>query len=133
ALVHFVHKMGWTNSGWTAFTAAIFDLGVKGLVEIDNLDKNLKVTAKDKGAAADLPPGEKVIYDYIASKGTLVVNTSNGLKLNEKRGEFVKTIETENRQVYFKNNGAYVFGAIALSAALLGLLILLGVMEPIYL
>lgn len=133
ALVHFVHKMGWTNSGWTAFTAAIFDLGVKGLVEIDNLDKNLKVTVKDKGAAADLPPGEKVIYDYIASKGTLVVNTSNGLKLNEKRGEFVKTIETENRQVYFKNNGAYVFGAIALSAALLGLLILLGVMEPIYL
>ena len=133
ALLHYVHKMGWANSGWTAFTAAIFDLGVKGLVEIDNLEKNLKVTITGKGFHGDLPPGEKVVYDYIASKRTLVVNTSNGAKLNEKRGEFVKTIETENRQVYFRNNGAYVFGAIALSAALLGLLILLGVMEPIYL
>ncbi len=133
ALVHYVHKMGWANSGWTAFTAAIFDLGVKGLVEIDNLGKNLKVSVKDKAAPADLPPGEKVVYDYIASKGTVVVNTSNGAKINEKRGEFVKVIETENRQVYFRNNGFYVFGAIALSAALLGLLILLGVMEPVYL
>ena len=133
ALVHYVHRMGWTNSGWTAFTAAIFDLGVKGLIEIDNEDKTLKLTVTGKAPPADLPPGEKVVYDYVASKGTVTVNTANGPKLNEKRGQFIKTIETENRQVYFRNNGVYVFGAIALSVLLLGLLILLGVMEPIYL
>ncbi len=33
ALIHYIHRMGWEKSGWTAFTAAIFDLGVKGLVE----------------------------------------------------------------------------------------------------
>src|SRR5690606_26249488 len=32
-LAHWVHRMGWEKNGWTAFTAAIFDLGVRGLVK----------------------------------------------------------------------------------------------------
>src|SRR5690606_8128514 len=63
ALVHYIHKMGWDGGGWTAFTASVFDLGVKGLVEIDNVDKVLKVTVTGKQPEAPLPPGEKVLFD----------------------------------------------------------------------
>src|SRR5690606_9747052 len=45
ALTHYVHKWGFASSGWTAMTAAIFDLGVKGLVRIDNPGKSLTVNA----------------------------------------------------------------------------------------
>lgn len=133
ALTHFVHRMGWQNSGWTAFTASIFDLGVKGLVTIDNAAKTLKVTVTDKKPGAELTAGEKVIYDYIAGKGTVVVNTTNGPKLNEKRGEFIKVIETENRAAYFNNNIGYILIGIALSVALLLLLVFTGIMDAIYL
>jgi len=78
ALAHYIHKMGWQNSGWTAFTAAIFDLGVRGLVVIDNPGKTLTVKSTGKTAGLDLPPGEKLVADYFASRGTVTVNTTNG-------------------------------------------------------
>lgn len=133
ALTHFVHKMGWSNSGWTAFTASIFDLGVKGLVTIDNAAKTLKVTVTDKKPGTDLSAGERVIYDYIASKGTVVVNTTNGPKLNEKRSEFMRVIEGENRATYFNRNIGYIALGVALSIGLLLGLVFSGIMEPIYL
>jgi uncharacterized membrane protein YgcG len=133
ALVHYVHRMGWDQNGWTAFTAAIFDLGVKGLVRIDNPKKTLKVTVTGKQPDAPLPPGEKVLFDYFTSKGTVVVNTTNGPKLNEVRGEFVKTLETENRQVYFNNNLGYILLGGALSLASLGVLVLIDVLPVLLL
>ena len=133
ALAHFVHRMGWEKSGWTAFTASIFDLGVKGLVKIDNPGKTLKVTVTGKEPGEPLQPGEKVVFDYLKGKGTVVVNTTNGPKLNEKRGEFIQTIERENRQVYFKNNLGYVLLGIAFSVLCLGAMVLSGVLDPIFL
>jgi len=133
ALTHFVHKMGWSNSGWTAFTASIFDLGVKGLVTIDNAGKTLTVKVTDKKPGTELSAGEKVIYDYIASKGTVVVNTTNGPKLNEKRSEFMRVIEGENRATYFNRNIGYILAGIALSVVLLLALVFSGIMDAIYL
>ncbi len=133
ALTHFVHKMGWSNSGWTAFTASIFDLGVKGLVTIDNAGKTLKVTVTDKAPGSDLSAGEKVIYDYLASKGTVVVNTTNGPKLSEKRNEFMRVIEGENRATYFNRNIRYILLGVALSIGLLLALVFSGIMDAIYL
>jgi uncharacterized membrane protein YgcG len=127
ALVHYIHRMGWENSGWTALTASIFDLGVKGLVKIDNVKKTLKVTVTGKEPDEPLPPGQSVIFSYLRSKGTVVVNTTNGPKINEVRGDFVKALETENREVFFKNNTGYVLGGVALSIAALGALVLLDV------
>ena len=124
ALVHFVHRMGWEKSGWTAFTAAIFNLGVKGLVIIDNVKKTLKVTVTGKQPDAPLPPGEQVLFDYFTSKGTLTVNKSNGAKINEKRGDFVKALEAENRQVYFNHNTGYVIVGVVFSVLCMGALVL---------
>jgi hypothetical protein len=131
-LVHYIHRMGWQKMGWTAFTAAIFDLGVKGLVTIDNSTKTLRVTSTGK-SGADLQQGEQIIQSYIASKGTVSVDTSNGPKLNETRGAFIKAIESENRQVYFRNNSGYVVLGFLISAGLLGALVLLDLLQPVFL
>lgn len=133
ALAHYVHRYGWKQSGWTAFTAAIFNLGVKGLVVIDNVKKTLKVTVTGAEPKEPLPAGERVIFDYLKSKGTVVVNTTNGPKINTTRANFVKAIETENRQVYFDHNTGYVIGGIILSIAVLGALVLADVLSPLFL
>ena len=62
ALVHYIDEMGWKQTGWTAFTASIFDLGVKGLVHIDNAGKTLGVSVTGKEPAEKLAAGEKVLY-----------------------------------------------------------------------
>src|SRR5690606_29229738 len=64
ALTHYVHKWGFANSGWTAMTAAIFDLGVKGLVTIENPSKTLTVSATGKQPEAKLSVGEQVLFSY---------------------------------------------------------------------
>jgi uncharacterized membrane protein YgcG len=133
ALVHYIHRMGWEQAGWTAFTASIFDLGVKGLVLIDNVKKTLKVTVTGKTPEATLPPGEQLLFDYFNSKGTVVVNTTNGPKLNETREKFVQALETENRQVYFKNNTGYVLLGLAIAIGSLGALVLLDVLPVLVL
>jgi len=122
ALSHYIDKMGWQNSGWTAFTAAIFDLGVKGLVKIDNPAKTLKVTTTGHAAPAGLPAEEMVLFSYFASERSVTVDKIHGADLNTKRGAFVAAVEAQNRKLYFNNNTGYVVLGFALSvASLLGL------------
>lgn len=130
-LVHYVHRMGWQQQGWTAFTAAIFDLGVKGLVHIDNSRKTIKVTVTGRQPEEKLPPGEQVLLDYFTAHSPVTVNTATGPKLDETRAAFVKALETENRQVYFNNNTGYVVVGLLLSGLLLLSLILLDIMSPL--
>jgi uncharacterized membrane protein YgcG len=133
ALVHYIHEMGWKKSGWTAFTASIFDLGVKGLVIIDNVGKSLGIKVTGKQPDEKLPPGEKLLFDYLTSEGSVTVDTKTGPKIHQKRGEFTAALEAENRQVYFKNNVAYVVGGAAVALICLGSLVLLGVLDFVWL
>ena len=59
AQVHYINGMGFKQNGWTALTASIFDLGVKGLVTIDKAGKSTTITSTNAAAdAAALPLGE---------------------------------------------------------------------------
>ncbi|RYE07721.1 MAG: DUF2207 domain-containing protein, partial [Hyphomicrobiales bacterium] len=133
ALLHYVGNMGFKQTGWTAFTASIFDLGVKGLLHIDKAGKAMSITATNERPAEKLPAGEQGLYDYIKSKGKVTVDKTDGPTLNTKRGELVSAIERENREVYFKNNVLYTLGGFALAIALLGGLVLFEVIDPIFL
>ena len=131
ALAEYVDGMGWDKSGWTAFTASIFDLGVRGLVKIHNPGKTITVTVTGKEAPDDLGAAERLIYNYLRSQGSVTINTTTGPKLNETRGQFVSAIETENRQVYFNNNTGYVVLGVALSVAILGAMVLFDLIDPV--
>jgi len=131
ALVHFIHHWGWR--GWTAFTAAAFNLGVKGLVTIDNTAKKLKLMVTDKRPQSDLPPGEAVLFAYLDSQGSVTIDKANGTILQAKRNEFIKAIESENRHVWFKNNLGYTIIGVLISLVMLGLMVWLGYLELVWL
>jgi uncharacterized membrane protein YgcG len=132
ALAHYVSNMGFKQSGWTAFTASIFDLGVKGLIEISKPGKNLQIKVTSRGPVPGLPSGESALYSYFNTEGRLTIDKEHGAKINEKKGEFVSTIERENRLTYFRNNVGYVLIGVALSALLLGIMVWLEVLEPVF-
>jgi hypothetical protein len=130
-LVHYVHKWGFENSGWTALTAAIFDLGVKGLVTIDNSGGSLAITRTGKQPSEALPTGERVLFDYLDSRDTTVIDKSNGVEWAKKRGEFTSAIKRENGSLWFKTNIGYSILGIVL--ALVWLVVMVGMewLDPV--
>ncbi|WP_375449722.1 DUF2207 domain-containing protein [uncultured Devosia sp.] len=132
-LTHYVHNWGFENSGWTAFTATIFELGVKGLLTIDNSGDDLRVTVTGKQPETPLPAGEKLVFNYFNGKGALTVDKSNGLDLQKKRGQFVAAIENENRSTWFNSNLGYSIIGYVLALALLGALVLSDILDPVWL
>ena len=132
-LVHYVHKWGFANSGWTALTSAIFDLGVKGLVTIDNSASKLRIATTGKQPDDQLPSGERVLLDYLEGKGTTVIDKATGPDLQKKRAEFTRAIESENRAVWFRNNTGYAVLGLLLALGLLGVMVWLDMLSPAWL
>ncbi len=136
ALVHYVNRMGFKQNGWTALTASIFDLGVKGLVTIDKAGKSTTISATDKGketVASTLPAGEGGVYNFIRSRGTVTIDKTDGPSLNSKRGELVSEIKSASGESYFKNNLSYTLVGVLLAALMLGAMVWLDVLDPVML
>ncbi len=133
ALTHYVHKWGFGNSGWTAMTAAIFDLGVKGLVKINNPGKTLTVNRTGKTPDEKLPVGEQVLFDYFSGRGSVTFDKANGKDLGTKRGEFTAAIERENRSVWFNNNTMFAVLSFVLAVLMIVAMVVLDVLEPLWL
>ncbi|WP_240232485.1 DUF2207 domain-containing protein [Devosia lacusdianchii] len=129
-LVHYVHKWGFEKSGWTALTSAIFDLGVKGLVTIDNAAGSLRLKMTGKQPEEALPAGEKIVFDYLSTRPTTVIDKTNGPEWAKRRGEFTAAIETENRALWFRNNTGYSVFGFLLAVALLGAMVFSSLLDP---
>ncbi len=132
-LTHYVQNWGFSESGWKAFTATIFNLGVRGLVKVNNIDDTLTVTVTGKSLKEPLPVGEEVLYRYFAEQGTVTVNKATGPTLAAKRGEFTAAIERENRKVWFNHNAGYVILGFVLAFAMMGAMVFFDVLEPVWL
>jgi uncharacterized membrane protein YgcG len=133
ALLHYIGNMGFKQSGWMAFIASIFNLGVKGLVQIDKNGGKTNINATSAKPEGNLPSGESALYSYIKTKGQVTIDKTDGPELNRKRGELVTAIERENREVYFRNNVLYTVGGVVVAALLLGALVWLEVLDPVFL
>src|SRR3569623_496671 len=104
AQVHYVAGMGFKQNGWTALTASIFDLGVKGLVTNDKSGKSTTINATNAEPATALPIGESSIYNFIKSKGTVTIDKTDGPSLNGKRGQLVPEVKANSGETYIKND-----------------------------
>jgi len=133
ALVHYIHKWGFSDGGWTALTAAIFNLGVKGLITIDNSTKNLRMAVTGKLPAEPLPPGEEVMFEYLQGRDAVVINKSTGPALAKRRNAFTTAITQENRLVWFKNNTGYSVLGYLLGIGLLAGMVFLDILDPLWL
>lgn len=129
-LVHYVHKWGFDNSGWTAFTSAIFDLGVKGLVIIDNVAGKLKIDVTGKQPADALSAGEKVLFDYLGKEQSVTIDKDKGVALAKKRAEFTSAIEGENRTLWFRTNTGFSVLGVVLAVLLLVGMVAIDVLTP---
>ncbi len=132
-LTHYIHKWGFGDMGWTALTSAIFDLGVRGLVTIDNTSGSLSIKTTGKQPEEPLSTSENIIFSYLQSKRTTVIDKSTGPTLQKKRAEFTSAIETENRTLWFKNNTGYSLLGYALAILLLGGMVFTEILDPIWL
>ena len=132
-LTHYIHKWGFGDMGWTALTAAIFDLGVKGLVTIDNSTGALSIKVTGKQPEESLSSSENIIFSYLQGKKTTVIAKANGPDLQKRRAEFTSAIETENRALWFRNNTGYSVLGFALAIALLGGMVFTEILDPIWL
>ncbi|MEQ1771703.1 MAG: DUF2207 domain-containing protein, partial [Devosia sp.] len=131
ALAHYVSNMGFKQSGWQAFTASIFDLGVKGLIEISKPGKSLVIKVINP-KPVNLPSGEAALFSYFNTEGRLTIDKESGAEINKKKTEFVATIEKENRETWFRNNAGYSLVGIAVSVLMLGALVWLEVLQPVF-
>ena len=133
ALTHYVHNWGFANAGWTAMTAAIFNLGVKGLVNIRNPSKTLTVAVTGKQPDGKLPVGEQVLFSYFSGRRAVTFDKANGKDLGTKRTEFTSAIESENRKVWFNHNWGFAGLGFLLAVAMIGGMVLFDVLEPLWL
>jgi uncharacterized membrane protein YgcG len=128
-LTHYINRMGFKQNGWTAFTASIFDLGVKGLLNIDKTSGKMVLTSTGTAAGA-LPTGEQPLYDYLQSRGTVTVDKTDGPALNTRRSQMVSALTKASGERYFRNNVPYTIGGVLLSLVMLGALVWLDVLDP---
>jgi uncharacterized membrane protein YgcG len=133
ALVHYIHKWGFSDSGWTALTAAIFNLGVKGLITIDNSTDNLRLTVTGKAPDKPLPAGEAVIFDYLQTQQSVEINTATGPALQKRRAAFVSAIARENRSRWFRTNIGYSVFGYFLGIVLLAGMTFADILDPLWL
>ncbi|NMA96831.1 MAG: DUF2207 domain-containing protein [Phyllobacteriaceae bacterium] len=132
ALTNYVQNWGFSKSGWTAMTAAIFSLGVKGLVKIDNVGKTLTVRNTGRKPDEKLPSGEQVLFNYFSQKGSVSFDKANGLDLATKRGELTAAIEQENRSVWFNHNTGFAVFSFVLAAVMVGAMVFFDVLDPFW-
>ncbi|MGY6563635.1 MAG: DUF2207 domain-containing protein [Halomonadaceae bacterium] len=117
ALTHFVYCKGrWDKDGWTAFSAAVVSLAVKGLVTLGKEGKKA-MTLETTGKVPDsLPTGERVIFDFLSEKSPVTTDAKHGVAIQRTKSRFISALQKENRSVFFTSNLGYTLFGLALIA-----------------
>jgi ABC-type transport system involved in multi-copper enzyme maturation permease subunit len=121
ALVNYVANRGFSNGGWTAFSASAINLAVKGHIVLEDVKEKLAMKLTDKIPDGALPSGEDVIYGTVAGAGTLRIDKANGRTLQTMGDKFRLLIDKEHTGKYYRYNlGIIIWGIILTVVAYLG-------------
>lgn len=115
ALVNYVANRGFTNSGWTAFSASAINLAVKGLIVLDDLKGTVSFKPTEKTPDKALPLGEDVIYRSVQGQPYLKIDKNNGRKLQKMGEDFRLSIDKEHTGKYYRYNLGVITGGIVLT------------------
>jgi uncharacterized membrane protein YgcG len=127
ALVNYIEEKGFSGQGWTAFSAALLNLAVKGYVVLEDLKSSIIVKRTDKDDDGTLPVGEAAILHSLEGKGeSLTIGKDNGIRVQSIGGTFRTAMEKEHRNKFYIANWPYVIGGLLLSALGLAALFLVG-------
>jgi hypothetical protein len=120
ALANYIHNWGLGREKWRAFTAAALSLAVRGLVHFDQIGNTLSLKAtgrQPQGGFANLPAGEGTIYSWVNVGGYATIDKAHGESVAKVGTDFTKSIESENRNRFFRRNLGYVAAGVAMTAA----------------
>jgi uncharacterized membrane protein YgcG len=121
ALANYIHNWGFGREKWRAFTAAALSLAVRGLVHFDNKDGalTLKRTSKQPdGGFESLPAGERAVFSFVDGyAGSITIDKAHGQAVANAGNSFTKSIESENRNRFFRRNLGYVGAGVAMTVA----------------
>src|SRR6478752_1869096 len=118
ALANYIRDWGFAREKWRAFTAAALPLAVRGLLHFDDRGGSLTLKSTGKAPQGALPTGEDAIFTWVREQGGAATISSAHSYAVEKVGEnFTKSIETENRNRFFRRNLGYVAPGVAMTLA----------------
>lgn len=127
ALVNYIDNKGFSGEGWTALSASLIDLAVKGYVVLDDLERSITVHRTEKPVSGKLPAGQASLIAALGEPGdSLTIDKANGKRVQSVGTKFRKAIEKEHRGKYYQANTGYIFGGVALSVASLAALLIFG-------
>ncbi len=119
ALANYIHDWGLSRHKWRAFTAAILSLAVRGLVRVDQQGERLTLTSTGKqptGGPLQLPPGERAVFSYVNVGGKTVIDKDHATTVAALDKSFTTSIESENKNRFFRRNLGYVLAGLAMTA-----------------
>ncbi|MBB3944960.1 hypothetical protein GGQ73_000885 [Rhizobium skierniewicense] len=131
ALVNYVDNHGFSDNGWTAFSAASLNLAVKGYVVLEDLKNSLIIRRTDKPIEGKLQAGEAKIINTVDEPGmAFEINKKNGSRVVSLGNAFRKAIETEHSGKYYRENVGFVVLGIFLSFFIVIAVLFFGNFEP---
>jgi uncharacterized membrane protein YgcG len=120
ALVNYVANRGFSNNGWTAFSASAINLAVKGLITLEDLKSTVTLKRTEKTPSERLPLGEDIIYSNVRVLGRddLRITRETGRVVQGIGDAFRIAIDKEHNGKYHRYNlGVIVWGIVLTMAA----------------
>lgn len=133
ALSRYVLTRGFSDGGWIALTAASLSLAVKKRLKLDEQDGDVVLVLEETGAGhdRDLPKGEAALVTFLKGRDSpLQIYKGNGNSIKALGKKFRNAIEGESRNVFFKNNRAFLVPGAILSVVAIVALFAFGNMPP---
>ncbi|XUY28371.1 DUF2207 domain-containing protein [Agrobacterium sp. rho-8.1] len=131
ALVNYVDHHGFSDSGWTAFSAASLNLAVKGYVVLEDLKNSVVIRRTEKPIEGKLQAGEAAILNTVDEPGmSFEINKKNGSRVVSLGNAFRKAIETEHSGKYYHANAGFIALGVALSIISVFAVVVFGNFEP---
>ncbi len=131
ALVNYVDNHGFSDNGWTAFSAASLNLAVKGYVVLEDLKNSLIIRRTKKPIEGKLQAGEASLINTVDQPGTAFeINKENGSRVVSLGNAFRKAIESEHSGKYYHANAGFITLGFVLSIIVIFGVVVFGNFEP---
>lgn len=117
ALTNYIDKKGFGSKAWTALSAALLNLAVKGYVVIDIINDKPTITRTDKAIKSSMPVGEFALVDYLDGRKSRSIRAikSQGTSVSVMQTKFKSAITSEHRKAYYNHNWGTITVGIILS------------------
>lgn len=115
-----------SSDGYTAFSASILELAVKGFVVLTDLGTEIVLRRTNKTADKQLPASHQAILSHIANPGAeFTIDRFNGWAVDALVKDFHQTIAGEYLEQYHEDHSSYFLFGFIVSIVSLGVFVFL--------